>query len=109
MKMSKREVVVFVTTSSKKEAKEIGAEVVKSRLAACATVVSVVESIYRWQGKIHSAREALMIIKTTAQCYARLERQILALHSYEVPEIIALPIMAGSESYLDWIRKESGK
>lgn len=50
-----------------------------------------------------------MIIKTTAHCYERLERQILALHSYEVPEIIALPIMAGSKSYLDWIRKESGK
>lgn len=105
----KRELIVFVTTSSKREAKAIGATLVGERLAACATVVGVVESIYRWQGTVHRGREAMMIIKTTEARYARLEARIRALHSYEVPEIIGFPLTHGSLAYLQWVRTETGK
>lgn len=109
--MTKREseVVVFVTAGSKKEAQAIASALVKERLAACATAIGVVESIYQWQGKVARSRERMLIIKTTASRYAALEQRIKTLHSYDVPEIIALPIVKGSESYLKWIRKETNK
>ncbi len=107
--MTKREseVVVFVTAGSRKEAQAIASALVKERLAACTTVVGVVESIYRWQGKVARGRETMLIIKTTARRYSALEQRIRTLHSYDVPEIIALPIVKGAESYLKWIRKET--
>lgn len=104
-----REVVVFVTAESKKAAQAIASALVKERLAACATVIGVVESIYRWQGKVACSRESMLIIKTTARRYATLEQRIKTLHRYDVPEIIALPIVKGSESYLKWIKNETNK
>lgn len=104
-----RALVVLVTASSKKEAKTIGAAVVEERLAACATVVGLVDSIYRWKGEVQRGREALMLVKTTARRYPQLEARIRALHSYEVPEIIALPVVAGSRPYLKWLGEVTSK
>lgn len=103
------EVVVLVTTSSYEEAEKIGRMIVESRLAACANVVSGMRSIFRWDNKINVENECLMIIKTTLQRYSELEVVIRQHHSYSVPEIIALPVVAGSVSYLNWIRSETSK
>ncbi|MGB6484801.1 MAG: divalent-cation tolerance protein CutA [Candidatus Acidiferrales bacterium] len=99
-------IVVFVTCASKKEAERLGKVVVRKRLAACANVVaSPVKSIYRWKGKVETTVEVLMLIKTTRGKFRALETEIRRLHSYDTPEIIALPIAAGSKAYLEWLRQ----
>ena len=103
------EVVVFITASSNEEAEKLGRMVVESRLAACANIVSGIRSIFRWDNQVTVENECLMIIKTTLQRYSELEAVIRQHHSYTVPEIIALPIVAGSVSYLDWVRSETAK
>jgi periplasmic divalent cation tolerance protein len=85
------------------EARKIGRAVVEKELAACANIVAGVESIYRWKGKVEQAREALVVMKTSATRLRELEREVKRLHSYDVPEFIALPIVAGSKEYLKWI------
>jgi periplasmic divalent cation tolerance protein len=99
--------IVFVTCGSVGEAKRIGKAVVEKKLAACANIVAGVESIYRWKGKVERAREVLVVIKTTAARLRELEREVKRLHSYEVPEFIVLPIVAGSQEYLAWIEKNA--
>ena len=108
-KSAGRELIVFVTAGSKREAKTIGTTVVTERLAACATVVGVVESIYWWKGKIQRSTETMLMIKTTGKSYQLLEQRILALHSYDVPEVIAVSIVHGSQTYLSWIKHETSK
>ena len=103
------EVVVFVTASSNEEAEKLGRMIVESRLAACANLVSGVRSIFRWDNQVSVENECLMIIKTTQERYSELETVIRQHHSYAVPEIIALPVVAGSATYLDWIRSETSK
>lgn len=103
------EVVVLVTTASYEEAEKIGRIIVESRLAACANVLNGMRSIFRWDNKINVENECLMIIKTTLQRYSELEAVIRQHHSYSVPEIIALPVVAGSAPYLNWIRSETSK
>ncbi|MGC3976000.1 MAG: divalent-cation tolerance protein CutA [Nitrospira sp.] len=103
------EIVVFVTASSNQEAEKLGRMIVESRFAACANVVSGIRSIFRWDNQISVENECLMIIKTTMQRYSELEALIRQHHSYSVPEIIALPVVAGSVSYLNWIRDETSK
>lgn len=96
---------VLVTCGSLTEARRIARAVVTKRLAACANIVlSPVESIYRWKGKVEKAREFLMILKTTSKRLPALEREVKRLHSYDVPEFIALPITAGSSEYLRWLQ-----
>jgi periplasmic divalent cation tolerance protein len=95
--------VVLVTCASIAEARKIGRAVVEKELAACANIVSGVESIYRWQGKVERAREVLVIIKTAGTRLRELEREVKRLHSYDVPEFIAFPIVGGSKEYLKWI------
>jgi periplasmic divalent cation tolerance protein len=95
--------VVFVTAASEQQAEAIANALVTERLAACVNVVSPIRSIYRWEGKVQSDLEHLMIIKTRVKLVAKVEERVKQLHSYEVPEIIALPIVAGARSYLDWI------
>jgi periplasmic divalent cation tolerance protein len=85
------------------EARKIGRAVVEKELAACANIVAGVESIYRWKGKVEQAREVLVVMKTSATRLRELEREVKRLHSYDVPEFIALPIVAGSKEYLKWI------
>jgi periplasmic divalent cation tolerance protein len=97
-------IVVLVTCGSAKEARKIARVVVGQRMAACANIVtSPVQSVYRWKGRVESAKEFLLIIKTTQARFAKLKAEVKRLHSCDVPEIIALPITAGATSYLNWI------
>ncbi|MBV6434253.1 MAG: Divalent-cation tolerance protein CutA [Bryobacteraceae bacterium] len=95
--------VVLCASNSEEEARRIARAVVGKQLAACVNIVPGATSIYRWEGAIEEASEWLLLMKTTAAAYPHLEREIRALHSYSVPEIIALPIERGAESYLSWM------
>jgi len=96
--------VVLVTCGSLREARRIARRVVEGRLAACANIVSApVESVYRWKGKVERAHEFLLVMKTTAKRLRELEREVKRLHSYDVPDIIAVSIAAGSRDYLGWL------
>jgi periplasmic divalent cation tolerance protein len=96
--------VVFVTCSSVSEARRIARAAVNARLAACVNILpGPVQSIYRWKGKVETAREQLLVIKTSRKRLAALEATVERLHSYEVPEFIALPISRGSAAYLSWL------
>src|SRR5229473_8716513 len=99
--------VVLVTCGSIAEARRIGRNVVEKKLAACANIVPGVESIYRWKGKVERAREALVVIKTNANRLPELEREVTRTHSYDVPEFIVLPIIAGSRNYLAWLQEST--
>jgi periplasmic divalent cation tolerance protein len=96
-------IVVLINTGSQGQALEIARVLVEERLAACANIISPIRSIYRWQGAVQDEAEHMMIVKTRAELFARLEARVKELHSYAVPEIIALPIVEGAKSYLDWI------
>lgn len=100
-------IVIFVTAGSIAEAKKIGQTLVEECLVACCNIVQPVESIFQWQGKLHIEREVLMILKTREELFSAVEHRVKQLHSYEVPEIISLPITQGSKSYLDWVIKET--
>lgn len=94
--------IVLVSVSSEEEGKAIASCLVSSKLAACVSILPV-QSIYTWQEEIHHEQEWQLIIKTDLTHFKTLTKKIQELHSYEVPEIIALPIVAGSQPYLDWI------
>ena len=97
-------VVVLVTCSSRAEARSIARAAVHARLAACVNVLGApVHSIYRWKGKVEQAREVLLVMKTSRKKLAALRVAVTRLHSYDVPEFIALPIIAGSPGYLRWL------
>ena len=100
-------VVVFVTAPSKKQARKIACEIVKERLAACASIIEGIESTYWWQGKIEKANETLIIMKTKSTLAKKLIKKVRALHSYVVPEIICVPIIDGNPEYLKWVEKET--
>ncbi|MGC1088868.1 MAG: divalent-cation tolerance protein CutA [Candidatus Acidiferrum sp.] len=96
--------LVLVTCANPIQAKLIARSIVEKRLAACVNILrSPIESHYRWNGKVEKARELLLFIKTTARRLGALEREVKRLHSYELPEFIALPIASGSKPYLDWL------
>lgn len=95
--------IVLTTCGSSEEAQRIAHELVDRRLAACVNIVPQIASVYRWQGKVESADEWLLLIKSTAAAFELLREAIQELHSYETPECIAIPIEAGSSAYLDWI------
>jgi periplasmic divalent cation tolerance protein len=95
--------MVFVMTGAETEAEKIARVLVEEKIAACANIIGPVRSIYRWRDKVEDAREYLIMIKTRTSLYSRVERRIRELHSYEVPEVIALAIAKGSPPYLEWI------
>jgi periplasmic divalent cation tolerance protein len=96
--------VVLVTCANAAEARRIARAVVEARLAACVNVLpGAVTSIYRWKGKVESARERLLFIKTSRKRLSKLQAAVERLHSYDVPEFIALPIVAGSRGYFAWL------
>ena len=97
--------VVLVTAGARQEAEAIAQALVEAQLAACVSIMPV-HSIYTWQGKVNSEEEWQLMIKTNLAHFSALETKIRELHSYEVPEIIALPILAGSEPYLNWISEQ---
>ncbi len=99
-------IVVLVTCPSRAAARRIARTLVEQRLAACVNIVSApVHSIYRWQGKIEQARELLLIIKTVRSRWKAVLQQVRSLHSYQVPEILALPVGEGLPAYLRWVRQ----
>ncbi len=96
-------ILVLSTASSKDEARKLGRALVERLLAACVNIVPQVGSIYRWEGEVEEAEEWLLIIKTTRSAFERVRDAIKELHSYEVPECIAVPIESGSMEYLNWL------
>jgi periplasmic divalent cation tolerance protein len=98
-------IVVLVTCRSIKEAQQIGHALVERKLVACANILAPLHSIYRWKGKVDVATEVLLILKSSRLRFGAIDSAIRKMHSYHVPEIIALPIAAGSRSYLDWISR----
>jgi periplasmic divalent cation tolerance protein len=98
-------IVVLVTCGSEEEAIKIARSLVEEHLAACVNLVSPVRSIYRWEGKIWDEKEWILFIKTQKERFEQLEKKVKSLHSYSVPEIIGLPIVEGSSSYLKWLEE----
>ena len=101
-------IVVYVTAPNEDEAAAIAKTLVGERLAACVNIVRPIRSVYMWQGKIEDDTEVLMIMKTRASLFDRLCRKVRELHSYSVPEVIALPVVSGSDDYLAWLRHVTG-
>ena len=97
----------MVTVKNLKEAIRIGEEMVHMKLAACANVIPGIQSIYRWKGKVVKAQEVLLILKSTKPRYRALEKAIKAIHTYETPEILALPVKEGLDQYMGWVRDET--
>ena len=95
--------LVLTTTGSREEAQRIALGLVERRLAACVNIVPGIESIYRWQEKIEDAAEWVVLIKSRRDLFAALRAEIQKIHTYEVPEVIALPVVDGSEAYLGWL------
>ncbi len=101
-------VTVYITTSSETEATNIGQKLVEERLVSCVNILPNMKSIYWWEGKIEHADEALMFAKTRQDLVKLVIERVKSLHSYITPAIIALPIVEGESSYLEWITKETG-
>ncbi len=101
-------VVVLVTTPSPGKAAEIARVLVEERLCACGNVVPGVRSIYRWEGAVHDDAEALLVLKTERRLVPALKERLPALHPYQVPELIVLPVEDGLAAYLEWIRESLG-
>jgi periplasmic divalent cation tolerance protein len=96
-------IVVFMTAADEPEAGRIAEMLVARRLAACVQVLPGMQSIYVWEGEVQREREVLLLAKSTRANFDDLEREVRAIHSYETPEIIALPVVSGSEPYLKWL------
>jgi periplasmic divalent cation tolerance protein len=106
MKRDTKYRVVLVTCATLEEARKIARDVVEKKLAACVNIVThAVESFYSWEGKLENSSEYLLIMKTAEERVEELQKQTLTLHSYDTPEFIVLPVVAGSEEYLKWLRE----
>jgi periplasmic divalent cation tolerance protein len=103
------ETVVFITAPGEDEAAGIAKTLVEEKLAACVNIIRNVRSIYRWQGKIQDDAEVLLIVKTQNSRFRALCERVKELHSYEVPEVISLPITQGSQDYLKWLIESTGE
>ena len=99
-------IIVFMTASNGEEAARLADMLVGAHLAACVQILPEMESVYRWQGTIERAAEILLLAKTTRSKFEELEREVRALHSYDTPEIIAVPVVAGSARYLEWLSQK---
>jgi periplasmic divalent cation tolerance protein len=97
---------ISTTTETKEEAQKIARYLVEQKLAACVQITGPIESIYHWKGKVENSQEWLCLIKTRAELFEKVESSIKKLHSYETPEIVAVPIVKGSKEYLNWLDYE---
>jgi periplasmic divalent cation tolerance protein len=95
--------IVLTTTGSQEEGRKIAHALVDRRLAACVNIVPQIESVYRWQGKVETAKEWLLLIKTEVGLFERIRDAVKELHSYDLPECVMLEVAAGSQEYLSWI------
>jgi len=102
-------IVIFVTAANKKEAGNIAEQLIKNKLAACVNITSEIESVFWWQGEIDRSKETLLVIKSKKSKLPGIIKMVKSLHSYDLPEIIALPIVAGEKNYLRWIDESLGK
>lgn len=100
--------VVFITTSSYEEARKVADALVSQRKAACVNIVPKVNSLFRWKGKIEDAEESLLVVKTRAKLFPDVVNTVKGIHSYDVPEIIALRVVEGNPDYLKWVEEETG-
>ncbi len=96
-------IIILVTAKDKKQAAKIAKGLLADKLIACANIVQGVQSIFSWQGRIDQSKEVLVVLKTKVSLFKKVEAKVKSLHSYQVPEIIALPISEGSADYLKWI------
>ena len=96
-------IVVMMTAGSQEEASRLAEMLVGAHLAACVQIMPQMESVYRWKGAVHRAPEVLLLAKTTAACFDELEREVRALHTYDTPEIVAVPVSHVSAPYLEWL------
>lgn len=96
-------IIVVVTTANKQEAEKIAQHLLRERLIACANIIGPVSSLFHWSGKIEKAEEYLIFMKSRKDLFEKVAETVKALHSYEVPEILALPIVKGSKAYIDWL------
>lgn len=101
-------IVVFSTASSAEEAEKIARVLVEERLAACVNVLPGARSVYRWKGAIESSEEWVLVIKSSRERFDRLRARLEKVHSYEVPEVVALAVVDGSKNYLNWLETELG-
>jgi periplasmic divalent cation tolerance protein len=99
-------IVVFSACATEDEARQIARKLVESRLAACVTVTAGARSFYRWKGSIEEAQECLLVIKSSRDLFERLRIELEKAHTYEVPEVVALPVVEGSPNYLNWLDGE---
>ena len=105
--MNFQHIQVFISCQDSSEAKKLVESLLDDQIIACAQIVSGVESFYRWQGQIVNDRECVLLLKTRQQHFAAIEQRVKALHSYDVPEIIAVPLVEGSTEYLNWIDEQT--
>ena len=99
--------LIYITTKDKDEARRIGKELVKARLAACVNIIDNMNSMYWWEGKIQDDQEVILIAKTKQSLVKKLIKKVKSIHSYSTPCIISLPILDGNSDYLDWLKKET--
>ena len=96
-------IIVLVTTASKLEAEKIIQHLLNEKLIACANIIGPVHSFFRWSGKVEKAEECLVLMKSRRDLFEKLAEAVKAMHSYELPEILAVPVVEGSKAYLDWL------
>ena len=101
-------IVIFITASTKKEADNIAAFLIRKKLAACVNIIDKIESVYWWKGKVERAKEILLVVKSKISKMPAIIKAVKSIHSYDLPEIIALPITAGESRYLGWIDESVG-
>src|ERR1039458_4992649 len=100
-------IIILVTAKDRKEAEQIAKGLLEAKLIACANIIEGVQSFFWWQGKIDSSKEVLLILKTKKNLFKKVSVKVKSLHSYQTPEIISLPLSAGSKDYLEWINFSS--
>jgi len=103
-----KSIIIFITAGSKKEAETIARALVRKRLAACASILPSIESVYTWKGRTRTSKECLLIAKTRERLFLKVEKAVKRLHSYECPEIVAFPLTKGSADYMRWIEESTG-
>ena len=102
-------VVIFITAKNTAEANRIVAQLIEDKLAACVNIIKGVKSVFWWEGKVDKSDEVLLVVKSKKSLFSKLQKAVKKLHSYTVPEIIALPVVAGNKDYLDWIGQSCRK
>ena len=96
-------IIIFITAKDKSEAEKIASKLVEEKLVACANIVGNISSVFWWENKVNRADEVLLVLKSKKTFFKKIEKAVKSVHSYSVPEIIAIPIVAGEKNYLKWI------